>query len=98
MRVKANARGVPAISTTHLKKYLLQLGGQSSRSVTSRNLKGKQRGWNTVSPQIMTDYDNEDEMDLDPAGDHQLIYNDGQTKQFIRERGRLPSSIAPRII
>ena len=29
MRVKANARGVPAISTTVLKRYLVQLGGRT---------------------------------------------------------------------
>jgi rRNA-processing protein FCF1 len=30
MRVKANARGVPAISTTNLKRYLVQLGTRMS--------------------------------------------------------------------
>jgi len=34
MKVKANSRGVPAISTTVLKRYLVQLGGKSKASLT----------------------------------------------------------------
>jgi len=39
MRVKANARGVLAISTTVLKRYLVQLGGRSKASKTSSKRK-----------------------------------------------------------
>jgi len=55
MRVKANARGVPAISTTILKKFLLQL--RSKRLPTRRPDKNPT---NEVFPQIKSEYDEHD--------------------------------------
>jgi predicted ribonuclease YlaK len=72
MRVKANARGVPAISTTILKRFLVQLsGGTGARQQKKTQPSAKAGKRKSVAPPIMTRIKNEydDEMDDLPMVD-----------------------------
>lgn len=66
MRVKANARGVPAISTTVLKRYLVQLGSRSKVSSTRSKRKS------AIVTRIKSE---EDEIDT-PMFDLPMLMND----------------------
>lgn len=85
MRVKANALGIPAISTTHLKKYLVQIGSQpSKRMPPARAIKGKQ-SIPQPSPRIKGDYDDDNDIYMGDSLQHGQ-YETKIPKRPVRER------------
>jgi rRNA-processing protein FCF1 len=83
MRVKANARGVPAISTTVLKRYLFQLGpggtGNAAAALASPSSPSKRK---SPSPQMRKD----DDPNLEEDGDIRMTTDPSDEKRPPRKR------------